>query len=39
VALYADKCAIDEELVRLHSHLAQLAEPAALNRSARNWIS
>jgi uncharacterized protein (TIGR00255 family) len=24
VALYADKCAIDEELVRLHSHLTQL---------------
>lgn len=26
VALYADKCSIDEELVRLHSHLRQLAE-------------
>jgi uncharacterized protein (TIGR00255 family) len=24
VAIYADKCAIDEELVRLHSHLKQL---------------
>ena len=30
VALYADKCAIDEELVRLHSHLAQLKATAAL---------
>lgn len=30
VALYADKCAIDEELVRLHSHLAQLKTTAAL---------
>lgn len=26
VALYADKCSIDEELVRLHSHLRQLSE-------------
>jgi len=25
VAIYADKCAIDEELVRLHSHLQQLS--------------
>ena len=30
VALYADKCAIDEELVRLQSHLAQLSATAIL---------
>lgn len=30
VAMYADKCAIDEELVRLQSHLAQLKATAAL---------
>lgn len=26
IALFADKCAIDEELVRLHSHLSQFRE-------------
>lgn len=30
VALYADRCAIDEELVRLQSHLAQLCATAIL---------
>jgi uncharacterized protein (TIGR00255 family) len=31
IALYADKCAIDEELVRLHSHLQQLATIVSLD--------
>lgn len=31
IALYADKCAIDEELVRLHSHLQQLAAVVRLD--------
>lgn len=29
VALFADKCAVDEELVRLHSHLSQFRETVA----------
>ena len=41
VALFADKCSIDEELVRLDSHLRQVGDviSARTSRSARNWIS
>jgi len=31
IAMYADKCAIDEELVRLQSHLKQLQEGVGLD--------
>ena len=34
VALYADKCAIDEELVRLQSHLGQLKTVVVLDEPA-----